>query len=434
MTEQAETRNSTYYHALVDLAVLAGEIMMSSGAETQRTEDTMIRILSTSGLPRADAFVLSTGLTLTLSYDPSHTITVTRRAASVSNNLGRVYEVNRISRDFCDGRLTLEEATAEMKKARHLHLYNNPLKILGGVLTSGTFSYMFGGTVADAVAAMICGLVLMLTMPMLQARLNRAFVTTAIASLMMALSATTLDFIGNNYLGIELRSQYLIVGAMMPVVPGVAITNAIRDMLQGDYVSACARIMDAFLTAAAVAVGVGLGLSISRELGFPLTGLSFVFAPSDSVGLQLLWEAIAAFIAAYGFCFLLEVPKRLILPSSTAATVCWILYLLGGLMGFASAWSALLASAAVYLFSYVLARRLKAPVSVFLIVAILPLVPGFNIYRTIYCMIIGEGSTAEALAATLLMAGAIALGIFVADLINDLIKKTIKRKKIRHSV
>ena len=130
MTEQAETRNSTYYHALVDLAVLAGEIMMSSGAETQRTEDTMIRILSTSGLPRADAFVLSTGLTLTLSYDPSHTITVTRRAASVSNNLGRVYEVNRISRDFCDGRLTLEEATAEMKKARHLHLYNNTLKIL----------------------------------------------------------------------------------------------------------------------------------------------------------------------------------------------------------------------------------------------------------------------------------------------------------------
>jgi len=431
MTEQSVTHDGTYYHALVDFAVLAGETMMSSGAETHRTEDTMLRILATTGLPRADAFVLSTGLTLTLSYDPSHTITVTRRAGAVSTNLGRVYEANRISRDFCAGKLTLEEATEQMKRVRHLHFYNNALQMLGGAITSGAFSYMFGGTVADALAAMICGFVLMLTMPMLKARLNRAFVTTALASLMMALSATTLDFLCNNYLGIALRSQYIIVGAMMPVVPGVAITNAIRDMLQGDYVSACARIMDAFLTAASVAVGVGMGLAISRDLGFSLTGLDFVFTPSDSVGLQLLWEAIAAFLSAYGFCYILEAPKRLFLPSSLVAVVCWILYLVGGLLGFASAWSALLASAAVYLFSYVLARRLKAPVSVFLIIAILPLVPGFNIYRTIYCMITGEGSTAEALAATLLMAGAIALGIFVADLINDLIKQSIKKKKAK---
>ena len=79
MTEQAATQNGTYYHALVDLAVLAGEIMMASGAETHRTEDTILRILSSTGLPRADAFVLSTGLTLTLSYDPTHTITSRRR-------------------------------------------------------------------------------------------------------------------------------------------------------------------------------------------------------------------------------------------------------------------------------------------------------------------------------------------------------------------
>ena len=57
--------------------------------------------------------------------------------------------------------------------------------------------------------------------------------------------------------------------------------------------------------------------------------------------------------------------------------------------------------------------------------------PGFNIYRTIYCMITGEGSTAEALAATLMMAGAIALGIFVADLLNDLIKKKLDKKKAK---
>jgi uncharacterized membrane protein YjjP (DUF1212 family) len=429
MTEQAATQTGIYYHALVDFAVLAGEIMMASGAETHRTEDTMRRILSSSGLPRADAFVLSTGLTLTLSYDPSHTITVTRRAEAVSTNLGRVYEVNRISRAFCDGKLSLDQATEQMRRVKEMHLYSNALKILGGVITSGAFCYMFGGTWADTVAAMVSGLVLMLTLPMLQSRLNRAFVTTALASLLMALTAMTLTHVCNTFWGIELRSEYLIVGAMMPVVPGVAITNAIRDMLQGDYVSACARIMDAFLTAAAVAVGIGLGLAVSRELGFVLTTPEFVFGESDSVGLQLLVEAVIAFFSAFGFCYLLEVPRRLIIPSSAAAILCWILYLLGCMVGFSTSWSALLASAAVYLLAYVQARIHKAPVSVFLIVGILPLVPGFKIYRTIYFMITNEGSTAEALADTLLMAGAIALGIFVADLINDVIKKMIKRKK-----
>ncbi len=431
MTEQAAPRDSAYYHALVDLAVLAGEIMMASGAETQRTEDTMIRILSTSGLPRADAFVLSTGLTLTLTYDTSHTITVTRRTGAVSTNLGRVCEVNRISRAFCDGKLTLEEATAQMKQARTLHLYNSALNIFGGVLTSGAFCYMFGGSLIDGLAAMLSGLVLMLLLPLFNARLGRAFVATALASLAMALTATTLAFLGNTYLDLGLQSQYLIVGAMMPVVPGVAITNAIRDMLQGDYVSACARTMDAFLTAASVAVGVGLGLAVSRELGFVVTGVAFSFGASDSVGLQLLWEAIVAFLGAFGFCFLLEVPRRLILTSCSAAVVCWIFYLLGGLAGFASAWAAFLACAVSYLLSYTLARIQKAPVSIFIVVAILPLVPGFNIYRTIYCMITGEGSTAEALAATLMMAGAIALGIFVADLINELIKKAIKKRQAK---
>lgn len=433
MTEQAATQNGLYYHALVDFAVLAGEIMMSSGAETHRTEDTMRRILSSSGLPRTDAFVLSTGLTLTLSYDPTHTITVTRRIEATSNNLGRVYEVNRISRAFCSGSLTLEEATEQMKKAKELHLYNNLLKFLGGAITSGAFCYMFGGTAADSVAAMISGLVLMLTLPMLQSRLNRAFVTTSIASLMMALTAMTLTHIAGTYWGIELRSEYLIVGAMMPVVPGVAITNAIRDMLYGDYISACARVMDAFLTAAAVALGIGLGLAVSRELGFVLTTPEFVFGNSDSVGLQLLIEAVVAFFSAFGFCYLLEVPRRLIIPSSVAAILCWVLYLVGCMFGFSTSWAALLASAAVYLLAYVQARIHKAPVAVFLIVGILPLVPGFKIYRTIYFMITNEGSTAEALADTLLMAGAIALGIFVADLINDVIKKMIKKKKISHT-
>ena len=58
----------------------------------------------------------------------------------------------------------------------------------------------------------------------------------------------------------------VIVAAIMPIVPGVAITNAIRDTLQADYLSGCARMLEAFLTAASVAVGIGLGMIMANGL------------------------------------------------------------------------------------------------------------------------------------------------------------------------
>lgn len=48
----------------------------------------------------------------------------------------------------------------------------------------------------------------------------------------------------------------------MPLVPGVAITNAIRDTLQGDYLSGGARVLEAFLKAASIALGVGIGMAL----------------------------------------------------------------------------------------------------------------------------------------------------------------------------
>ena len=58
------------YQALIEMAVLAGEIMLVSGAEVYRIEDTVSRILKQSGLEGIEVFALATGIFATLS-DPS---------------------------------------------------------------------------------------------------------------------------------------------------------------------------------------------------------------------------------------------------------------------------------------------------------------------------------------------------------------------------
>ena len=63
-------------------------------------------------------------------------------------------------------------------------------------------------------------------------------------------------------MGEAINLDTVVIGSIMPLVPGVAITNAVRDTLQGDYISGCARILEAFLKAAAIALGVGVAFAI----------------------------------------------------------------------------------------------------------------------------------------------------------------------------
>ena len=106
-----------YYRRLVDLAMEAGQIMMSAGAETHRVEDTIMRILSTSEFSHTDAFVLRTGITITLSDPRYKTISITRRVYSGPPHLSKVSDVNKVSRDFCAGLITIDQAERQMKEA-----------------------------------------------------------------------------------------------------------------------------------------------------------------------------------------------------------------------------------------------------------------------------------------------------------------------------
>ncbi len=75
------------YHLIADSAVLAGQIMLVAGAETNRVEDTIKRILQTSYFEHSDAFVVTTGIIITLEDRRYGTISLTRRVGEKQTNL-----------------------------------------------------------------------------------------------------------------------------------------------------------------------------------------------------------------------------------------------------------------------------------------------------------------------------------------------------------
>lgn len=247
---------------LVETAVLAGEIMLISGAEIFRVEDTIDHILRKAGRDTAEAIVFSTGIFASLNDPLIEAITVARRVTVRNTNLNRVYLVNDVSRKLCEDRITVEEAYGKLKEIRNTVQYHKRLKDMGIIGVAIFFTLLLGGSVRDCLAAAVTGAVLAIAMEAsAKIRLND-FCSNAFCAFLIAFTTLFMErlFVPG------IQSDMIIIGAIMPLVPGVIFTTAIRDTLNGDYASGTARIMEAVVVALAVAAGVGAGMGLYQWL------------------------------------------------------------------------------------------------------------------------------------------------------------------------
>ena len=251
------------YKFAMKTAILAGEIMLKNGAETHRVEDTMCYILRKSNAEAVEANVTMTGLVATIEVPDSNPITVIRRVQKRGTNLNRIMEVNNISRQYCEGNISLEDAYDRLKhisgKQYGVFVYN-----IATVLTPIGFALLFGGGIKETIASAIAGLVLAVIMTIGKKLSMKSFILNMLSSCGIAITAMLIKMI---WPGVD--QNIVIISGIMPLVPGVAITNAIRDTLEENYISGAARILEAFVIASAVALGAGVGMAF---MGMFLTG------------------------------------------------------------------------------------------------------------------------------------------------------------------
>ena len=232
------------YKLLLDTAVFAGEVLMKSGAETYRVEDTMYRILKKSNLKTVEVLVMMTD-----------SLTVVRRITNRGTNLDKIDRVNMISRAFCGDQIALDEAFHRMKalwREQEVHFRS---AIPMAAITGG-FAIMFGGTLTEGAIAAIVGIIVSIVLTFCRKYKVHTFLENIVCCAVMAM-----------VIGIVVKSlpgrydkDLLIISSIMPFVPGAAITNAVFDILHGDYLSGVARAAEAFVIAAAVALGIGIGM------------------------------------------------------------------------------------------------------------------------------------------------------------------------------
>lgn len=230
-----------------------GEAMLVCGAEISRVEDTIDRICRAYGAQRADVFGITSSIVVTFTPATGDPVTQTRRIRAQSINLNRLELLNALSREICATKPAPDAIRASLASILRSPTYPHLVQCIIYALISGAFSVFFGGSITDACVSAFIGVVLKELLD-LCARLNFNRVLSG-ALCAFAGGAAALVSIK---LGLGDSFDKIAIGNVMLLIPGLVLTNALRDMLSGDTLSGLMRLIEAMLVAIAVALGFAL--------------------------------------------------------------------------------------------------------------------------------------------------------------------------------
>ncbi|MCR4965205.1 MAG: threonine/serine exporter family protein [Bacteroidales bacterium] len=405
----------------MDLAYEAGAILLENGAEISRVEETMRRISQHYGVDDESFFVLSNGIMATgTGYARSKFIPIK------GTSLDKVVAVNQLSREVSNGECDLDELERRLKEIRAMR--SKPIweQILASAFGAAAFCIIFGGGYADTLAALIAGGILWVYMLFVGYRHLSRIVATVTGGLL----ATLLCIMMYNW-GLGAHLSNMIIGAIIPLIPGVPFTNGIRDLANEDYLAGITRLLDALLTFFCISLGVAMAFVVDKLVNGQILELDALAAAPETSGMVV--QLLAAFIGTVAFAVLFGVPRRYYGASGLCGTLGWLLYLiLLRHTGLSPAVVVFLATALVTLTALVEAILRKCPITVFLICGIFPLVPGAGIFWTSYNIVSDQlGAALQTGFVAVQATVAIAFGILIITEINgkNRIGRLIARKR-----
>jgi uncharacterized membrane protein YjjP (DUF1212 family) len=368
-------RNKT--EALTELLMITGEMLLENGAETFRVENSILSMFySLNDSDKINIVALGTQLTLDI-YDGKHHIAV-KRIRRRSVNLEKLARINDIVRKVTEGKIGINQAFSMLRDLNFIKTGNRITQILATALfVSGMFVLMIGGSLPEVIIAFVCCLIYQSLLVFVKKSASIMFVAIMASGFMAALIASLGTFIWDGSV------ERIIFGALLPLFPGVAMMNAIRDTVNGDLASGVVRGVDAVLTAVGLALGTSLGLifiaffgefasSFPTETKIELPYTVFALLVSFGSGLMLNAKYKEASVGAIIGGIVYAV---FILCAAAFNEIEWVRFP-GTTMG------VFVASLTLAALSEIGARILKVPATIFLIMGVYPLVPGAGIYKT----------------------------------------------------
>ena len=227
-----------------------GEHLLTSGAEIHRVEESVERMCRAFGAKRVDVFIITSSMVVTVFDQNDHTYTQTRRITNTATDFEKIHRLNALSRKICAQEMCVEQIRAEIDQATASRCYPFWLEWLCYGIIAGAFTLFFGGSLADALISLGVGLFVRLACCLFELaipnKIFAKFISAAIATA-LALVAVRIGWVDS--------IDKIVIGNIMSLIPGIGLTNALRDLFTGDSIAGLLRSIEAALTALAIAAG-----------------------------------------------------------------------------------------------------------------------------------------------------------------------------------
>lgn len=242
---------------------LSAQIILENGGETYRAEETISYICNSFGISSAESIATPTGIFISISVEGNEYSTIVKRINRRTINLNKINEVNKVSRQLTNHEIELAQAIKSLEQIESSDAIVGKFSFLYGGVSAAFFALLFGGGLFEFIVSLVSGTIVTLVNRNFDNihsyQLFSSIVGGFIIAILAVLSTTILNHLDYNV---------VIVGSMMPLLPGLAMTNAIRDTIRGDLLSGMARGIEALLVAASLVAGTGVVISLAFAFGF----------------------------------------------------------------------------------------------------------------------------------------------------------------------
>lgn len=236
-----------------------GEAMLRSGADVHLIEEELMRMGRAYGAHKMNVLVITATIIVTMTLPGGYEHTLTRRImGDASIDFHKVEMLSDLCRAVVEDQLA-PGAIQERLAAVNRHAIGGVALFTGGVLSAGAFAMFFGGSLLDGIvsaafAVLIC-LSIRYVRPWTPNTIIFNFANSFLCGLGIMAVASTLGTIS---------TDMVMIGDIMLLIPGVAMTNATRDMLSGDTISGVMRFVESLLWAVALALGFMAAIWIAQ--------------------------------------------------------------------------------------------------------------------------------------------------------------------------
>ena len=241
---------------ILDLINEIGYLLLKHGAEIYRVEESLKRMCQGFGFENIEIFAIPSYYTISLTLHDGTPYQSSKRSRVNHFHLDHLYELNCLVRKISNQEIKKEDIQKEIKKIKSQPL-NLHLILIGYIVSSAMFCIFCGGGIMEMIVSGGIGFILYYFIYLME-RLN---INSIVRTLLSSIVLSTIAILCHK-MHIIANQQSIITGTLMLLVPGIAITNSLRDIIGGDYVSGLSRMIEAILVAVSIAIGVGIMMMI----------------------------------------------------------------------------------------------------------------------------------------------------------------------------